>query len=151
MNIFLAGATGAIGKRLVPLLLDAGHHVVGTTRSPMKAAVLRTAGVDPVVVDVFDGPSLSRAVLEAHADLVIHQLTDLPPGLDPSRMAEGTLRNARMRSEGTRNLIAAALASGARRFNTQSISWMYAPGLQPHLEDDPLDIHAVATRAVTAT
>jgi nucleoside-diphosphate-sugar epimerase len=151
MNIFLAGATGAIGKRLVPLLLDAGHHVVGITRTPTKADALRAAGVDPAVVDVFDGPSLSQAVLEAHADLVMHQLTDLPPGLDPSRMAEGTVRNARMRSEGTRNLVAAALASGAHRLIAQSIAWMYAPGPQPHLEDDPLDIHAPGTRAITAT
>jgi nucleoside-diphosphate-sugar epimerase len=150
MNIFLAGAAGAIGSRLAPLLLDAGHHVVGTTRSPMKIDALRAAGIDPVVADVFDGPSLLRAVSGAHADLVIHQLTDLPPGLDPSRMAEGTLRNARMRSEGTRNLVAAALAAGVRRLIAQSIAWMYAPGPQPHSEDNPLDIHAAGTRAITA-
>jgi nucleoside-diphosphate-sugar epimerase len=151
MNIFLAGATGAIGKRLVPLLLDAGHHVVGTTRSPMKADGLRAAGIEPVVLDVFDGPSLFRAISDAHADLLMHQLTDLPPGLDPSRMPEGTLRNARMRSEGTRNLVAAAQASGVRRLIAQSIAWMYAPGPQPHSEEDPLDVHAAGTRAITAT
>lgn len=72
-------------------------QVVGTTRSPMKADTLRAAGIDPVVVDVFDGPSLFQAVSSAHADLVIHQLTDLPPGVDRSSMTEGTLRNARMR------------------------------------------------------
>jgi nucleoside-diphosphate-sugar epimerase len=150
MNIFLAGATGAIGRRLAPVLLDAGHHVVGTTRSPLKADALCEAGIDPVVVDVFDRPSLFRAISDAHPDLVIHQLTDLPPGLDPSRMAEGTLRNARMRSDGTRNLVAAALAAGVRRLIAQSIAWMYAPGPQPHSEDDPLDIHAAGTRAITA-
>src|SRR5262249_31205407 len=102
MKIFLAGAGGAIGKRLVPLLLDAGHQVVGTTRSTTKADALRAAGVEPVVVDVFDAPALSRAVSAARPDIVVHQLTDLPPGLDPARMVEGTCRNARMRREGTR-------------------------------------------------
>jgi len=81
MKIFLAGAAGAVGKRLVPLLLDAGHHVVGTTRSTTKADALRTAGVEPMVVDVFDAPMLSRAVSAARPDIVVHQLTDLPPGL----------------------------------------------------------------------
>jgi nucleoside-diphosphate-sugar epimerase len=151
MKIFLAGATGAISKRLVQLLLDAGHHVVGTTRSPMKADGLRAAGIEPVVVDVFDGPFLFRVISDAHADLLMHQLTDLPPGLDPSRMPEGTLRNARMRSEGTRNLVAAAQASGVRRLIAQSIAWMYAPGPQPHSEEDPLDVHAAGTRAITVT
>src|SRR5215469_1235098 len=149
MKIFLAGAAGAVGKRFVPLLLDSGHHVVGTTRSTSKAEALRAAGVEPVVVDVFDAPALSRAVSAARPDIVVHQLTDLPPGLDPARMAEGTLRNARMRSEGTRNLVTAALESGAHRLIAQSIAWMYAPGPEPHSEDDPLDMHARGTRAIT--
>src|SRR5262250_4001386 len=150
MKIFLAGAAGAVGKRLVPLLLDAGHHVVGTTRSTTKADALRTAGVVPIVVDVFDAPALSRAVSAARPDIVVHQLTDLPLGLDPARMVEGTQRNARMRREGTRNLVAAALAAGARRLVAQSIAWMYAPGPEPHGEDDPLDVHPEGIRAVTA-
>jgi nucleoside-diphosphate-sugar epimerase len=150
MKIFLAGAAGAIGKRLVPLILDAGHHVVGTTRSTSKANALRAAGVEPVIVDVFDAPALSRAVSAARPDVVIHQLTDLPPGLEPARMAEGTQRNARMRREGTQNLVAAALAAGVHRLVAQSIAWMYAPGPQPHGEDDPLDVHAAGTRAATA-
>jgi nucleoside-diphosphate-sugar epimerase len=150
MKIFLAGAAGAIGKRLVPLLLDAGHRVVGTTRSTSKANALRAAGVEPVIVDVFDALALSRAVSAARPDIVIHQLTDLPPGLEPALMAEGTLRNARMRREGTQNLVAAALAAGVHRLVAQSIAWMYAPGQQPHGENDPLDVHAAGTRAVTA-
>ena len=113
MRIFLAGATGAIGRRLVPLLLNAGYHVVGTTRSTTKEDALRSAGVEPVVVDVFDAPALSRAVLAARPDIVIDQLTDLPPGIDPSRMAEATRRTDRIREQGTENLVAAALASGA--------------------------------------
>jgi nucleoside-diphosphate-sugar epimerase len=150
MKIFLAGAAGAIGKRLVPLLLDAGHNVVGTTRSATKAEALRAAGVEPVVVDVFDAPALSSAVAIARPDIVVHQLTDLPPGLDPTRMADGTRRNAHMRREGTRNLVAAALAAGTRRLVAQSIAWMYAPGPEPHGEGDPLDVHAPGTRALTA-
>jgi nucleoside-diphosphate-sugar epimerase len=102
-----------------------------------------------VVVDVFDAPALSRAVAAARPDIVMHQLTDLPPGLDPSRMAEGTRRNARMRSEGTRHLVSAALASDVHRLIAQSIAWMYAAGPGPHSEDDPLDIHAAGTRAIT--
>ena len=149
MRIFLAGAAGAIGRRLVPLLLAAGHHVVGTTRSTSKADLLRAAGVEPVVLDIFDSALLTRAVSAARPDIVIHQLTDLPHGLDPSQMAEGTKRNARMRSEGTHSLVSAALASGARRLIAQSIAWMYAPGPQPHSEEDPLDIDARGTRAIT--
>ena len=150
MRIFLAGAAGAIGRRLVPLLLGAGHHVTGTTRSTSKADMLRAAGVEPIVIDIFDTALLTRAVSAARPDIVIHQLTDLPPGLDPSQMVEGTKRNARMRSEGTQSLVSATLASGVRRLIAQSIAWMYAPGPQPHGEDDPLDMEATGTRAVTA-
>lgn len=149
MKIFLAGATGAIGKRLVPLLVDAGHEVVGTTRSKDKGEALRAAGVEPVVVDVFDAPALTRAVAAARPDIVVHQLTDLPQGLDPNQMAEGTRRNARVRTEGTQNLVAAALQAGVPRLVAQSIAWMYAPHPQPHTEDHPLDIHAEGARAIT--
>jgi nucleoside-diphosphate-sugar epimerase len=149
MRIFLAGATGAIGRRLVPLLLKAGHMVTGTTRSTTRGDALRLAGVEPVIVDVFDAPALSRAVAAARPEIVVHQLTDLPPGLDPSQMDQGTRRNARMRSEGTRNLVMAALESVVSRLVAQSIAWMYAPGPEPHSEDDPLDLDAQGTRAIT--
>ena len=121
MRIFLAGATGAIGKRLLPLLTS--YEVFGTTRFADKADLLRKLGAEPVVVDVFDAAALGRGVMEARPQIVIHQLTDLPPGLDPARMAEAAGRNARIRIEGTKNLIAAALAAGARRFIAQSIAW----------------------------
>ena len=149
MRIFLAGAAGVVGRRLVPLLLKAGHHVVGTTRSPGKAAELQAAGVEPVVLDIFDNALLTRAVSDARPDIVIHQLTDLPPGLNPSQMADGAKRNARMRSEGTQSLISATLASGAHRIIAQSIAWMYAPGPQPHHEEDTLDVGAQGTRAIS--
>ena len=104
MRIFLAGATGAIGKRLSTLLLRAGHTVNGTTRSAVKAESLRAAGVEPIVVDVFDAPALTAGMRRVRPDLVIHQLTDLPFGLAAARMAEsGTQRNARMRTEGTQH------------------------------------------------
>jgi nucleoside-diphosphate-sugar epimerase len=150
MRIFLAGAAGAIGKRLVPLLLDAGHDVAGTTRSTSRADALRAAGVEPVIVDVFDAPALTHTVRAARPDIVIHQLTDLPLGLDPARMVEGARRNARMRREGTQNLVAAALAAGVNRLVTQSVAWMYASGAEPHSEDDPLDVNAAGTRGMSA-
>lgn len=150
MRIFLAGATGAIGTRLSALLLRAGHAVSGTTRSATKAESLRAAGVEPVVVDVFDAPALTLAMRRVGPDLVIHQLTDLPFGLDAARMAaSGTERNARMRTQGTQHLIDAAVAAGVRRVIAQSIAWLYALGAKPHSENDPLDVRAEGPRAVT--
>ena len=148
-RIFLAGASGVIGRRLTPMLRDAGHTVVGMTRSTAKVGALRAVGAQPVVVDVFDTDALSQAVGAARPDIVIHQLTDLPPALDPSRMEEAVLRNARIRDEGARNLVAAALAAGARRLVAQSIAWAYAPGPEPHGEDDPLDLDAAGSRAIS--
>ncbi|MBZ9708993.1 NAD(P)H-binding protein [Mesorhizobium sp. ESP7-2] len=148
-RIFLAGASGAIGRRLVPQLLAAGHQVTGTTRNADKAVRLEALGVEPVVVDVFDAAALSRAMLAARPDFVIHQLTDLPAGLDPSRMADAVVRNARIRDEGTRNLVAAAAAAGVRRMVAQSIAWAYAPGPEPHAEADPLDGGASDNRGIS--
>lgn len=148
-RIFLAGATGVIGRRLAVLLRDAGHDVTGTTRDASKAEALRAIGVEPVVVDVFDADALARAVADARPAIVIHQLTDLPRGLDPAKMDEAIRRNARLRTEGTRNLVAAAVAAGARRLIAQSIAWAYAPGPEPHAEDDPLDVDAQGLRGVS--
>ena len=148
-RIFLAGAAGAIGRRLAPLLRDAGHAVVGTTRSPAKAEMLRALGVEPVLVDVFDAVALSRAVAAAQPAIVIHQLTDLPKDLDPKLMGAAIPRNARIRDEGTRNLVNAAKAAGARRLVAQSIGWAYAPGPEPHPESDPLDAGAEGNRGIT--
>jgi nucleoside-diphosphate-sugar epimerase len=141
-RVLVAGASGAIGRRLTPLLREAGHHVAGTTRWASKAEGLRDLGADPVVVDVYDAEALLAAVVAFRPEIVIHQLTDLPPGLDPNRMAEATARNARIRDEGTGNLVRAAIAAGARRLVAQSIAWVYAPGPQPHSERDPLDVTA---------
>jgi nucleoside-diphosphate-sugar epimerase len=148
-RIVLAGASGAIGRRLVPLLRDAGHHIVATTRSAAKQDALRALGAEPVVVDVFDAAALTRVVATARPDIVIHQLTDLPKDLDPRVMGEAIGRNARVRDEGTRNLVRAARAAGARRLVAQSIAWAYAPGPEPHREDDPLDEGAAGGRGIT--
>ena len=148
-RVFLAGATGVIGRRLAVLLGDARHHVTGTTRDASKADSLRAIGIEPVVVDVFDADALARAVAAAKPDIVIHQLTDLPRGLDPSKMGDAIRRNARLRTEGTRHLVDAAVAAGARRLIAQSIAWAYAPGPEPHAESDPLDTEAEGNRAIS--
>lgn len=148
-RIFLAGATGAIGKRMIPLLREAGHTVVGTTRSRAKAETLRSLGVEPVVVNVFDAKLLLRAIEAARPDVMIHQLTDLPKDLDPGLMKAAIVRNARLRDEGTRNLVGAANATGVRRLVAQSIAWAYAPGPEPHAESHPLDADAQGDRRIT--
>jgi nucleoside-diphosphate-sugar epimerase len=140
MRIFLAGASGVVGQRLLPLLLGAGYQVTGTTRSAEKAAQLRSAGIAPVIVDAFDAAALKAAVVAARPDVVIHQLTDLPRVFDEQRLAEAYLRNARIRIEGTRNLIAAAQASSARRLIVQSVAFAYVDGGEPHPETDPLNL-----------
>jgi nucleoside-diphosphate-sugar epimerase len=138
LRIFLAGARGAIGRRLIPLLLGDGHSVTGTTRSATKAVELEGQGIAPVVLDVFDAGALRNAVVEARAEIVIHQLTDLPQVLDPTQMAASRQRNTRLRIEGTTNLVAASLAAGARRLIAQSIAFAYADGPEPRAETDPL-------------
>lgn len=148
MRIFLAGATGAIGRRLVPLLLQAGHQVTGATRRAASASELERAGVTPAVLDVFDSPAVHAAMAAARPDAVIHQLTDLPREFDAAKIQASYAANARIRTEGTRNLLAAARAAGARRFIVQSIAFAYAPGGEPHAETDPLNLDDPA-RAVT--
>ena len=138
-SIFLAGASGAIGRRLVPMLVEAGHRVTGTTRSPHKAEELRRAGVKPAIVDVFDAMAVKSAVVDAAPEVVIHQLTDLVLFTDAATRAEALERNAHIRTQGTANLVAATLMAGARRLIAQSISFVYAPGPEPHPESDPLN------------
>jgi len=146
---FLAGGSGAIGRRLIPQLLGAGHQVTATTRQAAKTEELRALGADPVLVDVFDADGLRAVLASAKPEIVIHQLTDLPAGLDPARMGEAIARNARIRDEGTRNLVEAAKAAGAWRLIAQSIAWAYAPGPEPHAETDPLDSGAEGGRGIS--
>jgi uncharacterized protein YbjT (DUF2867 family) len=124
MRVFLAGASGVIGVRLLPLLVETGHTVAGMTRSPAKRKLLEGLGAEPVLCDVFDSRALTTAVRDFNPDLVMHQLTDLPD--EAHKLAEFRDRNDRIRSEGTRNLLAAAAASAVRRFIAQSIAWIPA-------------------------
>ena len=142
---FVAGASGAIGEVLCRLLLQDGWEVAGTTRAPERAARLEALGVAPVVVDVFDRRALIEAVAAADPEVVVHQLTDLPKQATPESMAAARPRNARIREIGTDNLVAAALASGARRIVAQSIAFAYAPGPQPYSEEAPLDAASYAS------
>lgn len=149
-TVFLAGATGAIGRRLVPMLVEAGFAVYGATRKPERQDALRQAGATPVVVDVFDGRAIEDALRQARPRIVVHQLTDLPFGLDPAQMEEGRARNARLREIGTRNLVDAALAAGAERMISQSIAWVYQPATPPVTEETPLQDGATAIRTLEA-
>jgi nucleoside-diphosphate-sugar epimerase len=121
MRIFVAGASGVIGVRLVPLLVAAGHDVAGMTRSPAKVAALEALGAEPVLCDVYDAPALRSAVAGFAPAAVIDQLTDLPD--DAEKIPEHAARADRMLSEGTRNLLDAAAAANAGRFLAQSIAW----------------------------
>jgi uncharacterized protein YbjT (DUF2867 family) len=121
VRVFVAGATGVIGIRLVPLLVAAGHEVAGMTRSPGKVALLRDLGADPVVGDIFDAGALRAAVVAFGPDAVVHQVTDLPD--DEQRIAEFGESNARVRREGTANLLIAARAADVSRFVAQSVAW----------------------------
>jgi uncharacterized protein YbjT (DUF2867 family) len=140
MRIFLAGASGVIGVRLIPLLVRDGHQIAGMTRSHGKAAALRELGADPVVCDVFNTSALIQAVTAFGPELVMHQLTDLPDQVE--RIAEFATRNNRIRTEGTRNLLAAAAQAGATRFLAQSIAWTPPAGGEAVAEHERLVLDA---------
>jgi nucleoside-diphosphate-sugar epimerase len=139
VRVFVAGASGVIGRRLVPMLIEAGHEPTAMTRSGERAESLRQMGAEPVVCDVFEADALRAAVEQARPETVVHELTDLPPALDPRKMEEQAAGNDRVRTEGTRNLVAAAVAAGARRVVAQSIAFAYPPtGEGLKTEDDAL-------------
>jgi len=141
MRIFVAGGTGAIGARLVPLLVAAGHRVSATTRTSGKAERLRAAGATPVVVDALDQAAIRDAVAHARPEAVVHQLTAIPARLDMRRFDRDFAPTNRLRREGTDHLLGAAREAGARRFVAQSFAgWPYArEGGPVKSEDDPLD------------
>ena len=143
MRIFLAGATGAIGRRLVPRVFEAGHQVTAITRSEAKLAELRNVGAEPVLCDVFDARRLGTVVARAEPDAVINQLTDLPHSLNPRKLGEYYAANNRVRREGTQNLLSAALGAGVRRFVMQGAAYWYAQTGGPvKTEDAPLYLDA---------
>jgi nucleoside-diphosphate-sugar epimerase len=127
MRVFVAGASGVIGRRLVPSLVEAGHDVTGMTRSPDKPEALRAAGAEPVVCDALDADAVRDAVVRAKPEVVVNQLTAIPPAFDTRRMADAFAPTNRLRREGTRHLVDAADAAGARRVVAQSIAFAYAP------------------------
>jgi nucleoside-diphosphate-sugar epimerase len=141
MKIFLTGATGAVGRRLVPLLVDDGHQVVATTRTPTKMDQLRAAGAEPVVVDGLDRDAVMKAVLSARPDVVVHQMTALAGMRNLRRFDDEFALTNRLRTEGTDHLLAAALAAGTRRFVAQSYTgWPNERvGGRVKTEEDPLD------------
>jgi nucleoside-diphosphate-sugar epimerase len=143
MKIFVAGATGVIGSRLVPLLVAAGHEVVGMSRSPERAKHLEDLGARGVACDVYDREALHGLLNDEGPEIVIHELTDFSRQLGPSGSEAEFAANQRMRSEGTRNLVDAARASGARRIVAQSYAHVYAPeGSWVKSENDPLNLGA---------
>jgi nucleoside-diphosphate-sugar epimerase len=147
MRIFLAGATGVIGRALVPILLAAGHEVTGMTRSPARASALRAAGAEAAIADALDAEAVERALAAARPEAVIHQLTSIPPRINPRTQERDFELNDRLRTEGTRILVAAAQQAGASKIVAQSIAFMYEPG-QPgtlHGEQDPLVREAPAS------
>jgi 2-alkyl-3-oxoalkanoate reductase len=141
MKIFLAGATGVIGRRLVPLLVERGHEVVGTTRSEAKGADLRAAGATPVELDLLDERNVLDAVTEARPEVVVHQATALKGLSDLRRFNEQFAETNRLRTEGTEYLLAAAVEAGSRRFVAQSYAGWPSGRKSGAVksESDPLD------------
>ena len=126
MRVFLAGASGVIGQRLIPRLVEAGHVVGGMTRSPNKAALIEQLGAEPIVCDVFDRDALILAVRDFEPDVVLNELTDLPD--DPAKIGDHAHLNARIRTEGNQNLIDAARLSGSPRILAQTVAWRLPDG-----------------------
>ena len=151
MRVFVAGATGAIGTRLVPLLVARGHEVVGTARSPEKARSLRTRGAEPVVLDLLDPAAVREAILAARPDAIAHQATALTGANDIKRFDQSFEATNRLRTEGTDALLAAAGEAGVGCFVAQSFAgWPYArEGGPVKTEADPLDPTPVPTMRKT--
>ncbi|HEV7704396.1 MAG TPA: NAD-dependent epimerase/dehydratase family protein [Gemmatimonadaceae bacterium] len=148
-TIFVAGASGVLGLRTLRLLHEAGYILHGTTRSASKASALIGVGAWPVIVDVFDRDALITQMVSIQPSIVLHLLTDLSRPAAGAFTIDAIAANARIRTEGTRNLIAAARAAGAERIVAQSIAWVYADGALPHTERDPLDVDAEGARAIS--
>lgn len=126
MKVFVAGGTGVIGRRLLPQLVAAGHQVTATTRRPEKAELLASLGATPAVLDALNEQAVVEAVREAAPDVVMHQLTDLPPRYQPRKLGPFYEATGRLRVDGTRHLLQGASAAGTRRFVYQSIAFLYS-------------------------
>ena len=141
MHVFLAGATGVLGRRVVQLLVADGHRVTGLARTPDAATRLGSWGAVPVHADATDADTVVAAVMAAHPDAVMNQLTDLGHGVGPA--------NSELRHVTSRILADAARAAGVPRVVAQSIAWAYVPGDAPASEEEPLDVSADDPRGVT--
>jgi nucleoside-diphosphate-sugar epimerase len=141
MKVFVAGATGALGKQLVPMLVAAGHDVVGMTRTEAKRDQLHRVGAQPVVADALDADAVGRAVGEAEPDVIVHELTAIPPSPNMRRFDREFALTNRLRTEGTDHLLSAGHAAGVKRFVAQSnCGLLYARVGGPiKQEDAPLD------------
>jgi 2-alkyl-3-oxoalkanoate reductase len=151
MRVFVAGASGAIGSRLVPQLIDQGHEVIGTFRSPGNAERVRALGAEPIALDLLDPRAVRKAVLEAQPDAIVHQATALADASFSRNLDRTFARTNRLRTEGTDALLAAAREAGVRRFVAQSFASMrYARvGGPVKTEDDPLDPAPVSSTLAT--
>ncbi len=143
MKVFVAGATGALGKQLVPQLVERGHQVVGTTRSPIKAALIEEQGARAAVADGLDPEAVAQAVATAEPEVIVHQMTALAGSLDLRHMERTFAQTNRLRTEGTDHLLSAGRAVGVKRFVAQSFAgWPYARvGGPVKTEEDPLDLN----------
>jgi 2-alkyl-3-oxoalkanoate reductase len=141
MRVFVAGGSGAIGRQLVPRLIEHGHDVVASVRSPGKTGELAALGAEPVVMDGLDAESVAGAIAHAAPEVVVHQMTALGGAYDLRHFDRTFALTNRLRTEGTDHLVAAALAAGARRVVAQSFTgWPNARGPRaPQTETDPLD------------
>jgi nucleoside-diphosphate-sugar epimerase len=141
MRIFVAGASGALGSRLVPQLIDAGHEVIGSHNSPSSAELLRTLGAKPVMVDLLDAYAVRQAVLESEPDAIVHQATALAKAKFGRSLDKAFVKTNELRTKGTDALLAAAREAGVRRFVAQSFaSYRYLRQGGPiKTEDDPVD------------
>src|SRR5918997_509870 len=148
MKIFVAGGTGAIGRPLIAELLAKGHALVALTRSPEKAQALVEQGIEPVIVDVFDTDAVKAVFSRAQPEVVIEQLTAMPRTYTRESMRAAAPFNTRIRLEGGANVLAAALAAGARRYLRQSIAFWAIPG--PGLADEETPLAVDASPAVAA-
>jgi nucleoside-diphosphate-sugar epimerase len=141
MKIFVAGATGVVGRLLLPILIRAGHEVIGMTHSEEKKGTILDMGARAIVADALDREEILTVIDEVRPEVVIHQLTSLS--------SRNFSDNTRIRMEGTRNLVDASLAAGVNRIIAQSISFAYEPGDNPATEEVPFDIHAPMPRRTT--
>jgi nucleoside-diphosphate-sugar epimerase len=154
-KVFVAGASGVIGRTLCKLLVKDGWKVYGTTRSESKIEILKELGVEPIVVDVYDEKKLEEIIVSIKPELVMHQLTDLPAGLNPDKMEEALVSNAKLRELGTKNLVSASIKAGVKKMIAQSIAFVYEPSTLPHTEESALlnfedPIYGTSSKAVAS-